>query len=109
MKNQDKSKQTSAGSGTSSVVSLGGRIPITQADALQDVGDVVDAALLHLQNVRGVIEVDGALGGALQQVDELARQLTQRGLISADVLLSSSSRSGGRRGGRTVSAESVRR
>lgn len=47
------------------------RLLLQQPDALQHIGDVVDAALLHVQRAAGGVQVDAAVRRPGQQVDEL--------------------------------------
>ena len=49
-----------------------------QANALEHVGNVVDAALLHLEHRGGLVQVEKPLGRFLDQVDELLGQQPQR-------------------------------
>jgi hypothetical protein len=40
------------------------------ADALEDVGDVVDSSFLHVEFIDGVVEVDGGLFACFYEFDE---------------------------------------
>lgn len=48
-----------------------------QADAFEDISDVINAPLLHVENLGHVVDVDGLVGARLNERDELLRQLTQ--------------------------------
>ena len=53
-----------------------------ELDAFQDIGDVIDASLLHLQNLRGPVEVDHAIRGLGQQVQEALGGQVERRVIA---------------------------
>lgn len=53
-----------------------------ELDALQDVGDVVDAAFLHLQELGGAVQVQHPVGRFAQQEGELLGEQPQRGVVA---------------------------
>lgn len=52
-------------------------VPLDQVDAFKHVGDIVDAALLHLELLHGLIQVELLVRLRPEQVDELIRQLDE--------------------------------
>lgn len=53
-----------------------------ELDALQDIGDVVDAPLLHLQHLGCPVEVHHTVGGLAEQLQEALGGEVQRGFIA---------------------------
>ena len=56
---------------------------IDEADAFENVRNIVDSSLLNLEVDDGLVEVELLLGGALEQVDELLGQLYETVLFPA--------------------------
>lgn len=52
-----------------------------ELDSLQDICDIVDASLLDLQNLRGPVEVEDAVGRLLDQAHKLLGQQAQGGVV----------------------------
>ena len=63
------------------------RLLLYETDALEHVGDVVDAPLLHPQLARGLVEIKDALRRVLYQRDELLGQQAQTAVVSTSLLL----------------------
>lgn len=53
-----------------------------ELDAFQDVGDVVDASLLHVQHLRGPVQVHHAVGRLRQQVEETLGGQVEGGVVA---------------------------
>lgn len=55
-------------------------------NALQDIGDIVNASLLHLQLCSSPIQVDNAIGTVAQELDKTPRQEAQRVVVATNLL-----------------------
>ena len=53
-----------------------------ELDSLQDVGDVIDASLLHLQDLGGPVQVKNPIGRLGDQTHKLLGQQAQRGVVA---------------------------
>jgi len=56
-----------------------------ELDALQHVGDVIDAPLLHLQHLGGPVQVQHAIGRLGDQAHKLLGEQAQRGVVAGAV------------------------
>lgn len=53
-----------------------------ELDAFQDVGDVIDASLLHVQHLRGPVQVHYSVGRLRQQVEETLGGQVEGGVVA---------------------------
>lgn len=67
-----------------------------ELDALQDVGDVIDASLLHVQHLRGPVQVHDPVGRLRQQVEETLGGQVEGGVVARPLRCASRNYGGNR-------------